>query len=186
MSSLYFDEEEAVETLRERGYRVIKVDFPETQEITTVKQLVEYFYARRFFYNPDRPFPASIDYKGDTKYASDLIRARQKLGLSRKDAVREAAAIVDALFKYEAFLKLREPIVHLTILTSRPIVDRICMYMNGEVQEVEESRNDEYIDGINKIYDKEFAQRDFEKAAEKRRQVLERLHEQSEGKPGEN
>lgn len=175
--SLYFDEKEAVEILRARGYRVIKVDFPDTQEITTIKQLVEYFYARRFFYNKERGFPASIDYKDNVKYASDLVRARQKLGLDRKNAVKESALIVDALFKYESFLGLKEPITHLTILTSRPIIDRICMYMNGEVDAVEQFNNDQYIEEINKIYDKEFLQRDFEKAASKRRIILEKLNE---------
>lgn len=180
--SLYFDEEEAIETLRERGYRVVKIEFPETQNITTVPKLVEYFYARRFFYNKDRTYPASIDFTNDNKYASDLVRSRQKLGLSRKDAVREAAAIVDALFKYEPFLKLREPINHMTILTSRPIMDRICMYLSGEVSEVEEAKNEEYINVVNVIYDREYAQRDFEKAANKRRAILEKLNEHKDGK----
>lgn len=175
--SLYFDEEEAVETLRERGYRVVKVDFPETQDITTIKKLVEYFYTRRFYYNPDRSYPASVDYKDDSKYASDLVRSRQKLGLSRKNAVREAAAIIDALFKYEPFLKLKEPINHLTIVTSRPVMDRICSFLNREVKEVEEAENEEYINMVNEVYDREFAQRDFERAAETRKKMLERLDE---------
>jgi len=175
--SLYFDQEEAIKTLQDRGYRVIKVDFPDTASVTTMKKLVEFFYARRFFYNSDRKFPASIDWKKDNLYASDLVRSRQKLGLSRKDAVREAAALVDALFKFEGFLKLREPINHLTILTSRPVMDRICNYMNAEVSEVEESKTGEYIDKINKIYDREYAQRDFEKAAESRKKILEKLND---------
>ncbi|KKM18680.1 hypothetical protein LCGC14_1663220 [marine sediment metagenome] len=175
--SLYFDQEEAIKTLQDRGYRVIKVDFSDTASVTTMKKLVEYFYARRFFYNSDRKFPASIDWKKDNLYASDLVRSRQKLGLSRKDAVREAAALVDALFKYESFLKLREPINHLTILTSRPVMDRICNYMNAEVSEVEECKTGEYIDKINKIYDREYAQRDFEKAAESRKKILEKLND---------
>jgi len=177
MSSLYFDEEEAVETLRERGYRVVKVNFPNTENITTVKKLVEYFYARRFYYNKDRPYPPSIDFKDDLKYASDLVRSRQKLGLSRKNAVRESAVLIDALFKYESFLKLKEPINHLTTLTSRPIMDRICMFANGEVSEVEEAKNEEFINEVNAVYDKEYSQRDFEKAAENRRLILESLDE---------
>jgi hypothetical protein len=177
--TLYFDEEESIKTLQDRGYRVIKVDFPDTASVTTMKKLVEYFYARRFFHNSDRVFPASIDWKKDNLYASDLVRSRQKLGLSRKDAVREAAALVDALFKYESFLKLREPINHLTILTSRPVMDRICSYMNAEVSEVEETKTGEYIDKINVIYDREYAQRDFEKAAESRKKILEKLNDNS-------
>lgn len=184
--SLYFDEEEAVETLRERGYRVVKVDFPVTNDITTIPKLVQYFYARRHYYNKDRTYPASIDFKSDNKYASDLVRSRKKLGLSHKEAVRESAAIVDALFKYEPFLKLREPINHMTIVTSRPIMDRVCMYMNGEVDEVEEAKNEEYIDAVNKIYDREYAQRDLERAADKRRAILERLHEHTERKRSKN
>lgn len=175
MGGLYFDEGEAVESLRGRGYRVIRVEYPSTEGITTVRKLVEYFYARRFYYNTDRKFPASIDWKSNSNYASDLVRSRQKLGLSRKDAVRESAALIDALFKYEKFLKLREPINHLTILTSRPIMDRICSFVDSEVGEVEEFKNEEYIDRINCVLDQQFAQRDFEKAAEKRKKILEKL-----------
>ena len=177
--SLYFDEKEAIESLQDRGYRVIKVDFPDTASVTTMKKLVEYFYARRFFYNSDRKFPASIDWKKDNLYASDLVRSRQKLGLSRKDAVREAAALIDALFKYEKFLKMREPINHLTILTSRPVMDRICNYMNAEVNEVEEFKTGEYIETINEIYNRENAQRDFDTAAESRKKILEKLNDNS-------
>jgi len=180
--SLYLDEEEAKSFLQDRGYRVIRVDFPDTESVTTMRKLVEYFYARRFYYNPDRRFPASIDWKKDNLYASDLVRSRQKLGLSKKNAVKEAAALVDALFKYEEFLKLREPILHLTILTVRPIMDRICSYMNAEVSEVEEFKTEEYIEDINKVYNKEYAQRDFEKAAEKRKKILERLNDTDDGK----
>jgi hypothetical protein len=175
--SLYFDEEEAVETLRDRGYRVIKVDFLDTDSVTSVKRLVEYFYARRFYYNENRKFPASIDWKKDSLCASDLVRSRQKLGLGRKNAVRESAVLVNALFKYEKFLKLREPIHHLTILTSRPVMDRICSFMNSEVMEVEEFKTNEYIEKINQIYDREYAQRDFEKAGEKLQKILERLND---------
>lgn len=175
--SLYFEEQEAIETLKDRGYRVVKVEFPDTETVTTMKKLVEYFYARRFFYNPDRKFPASIDWKKDNVCASDLVRSRMKLGLSRKNAVKEAAALIDALFKYEEFLKLREPINHLTILTSRPVMDRICSYMNSEVAEVEETKTEEFIGEINEIYNREYAQRDFEKAAEKRQKMLENLND---------
>lgn len=173
--SLYFDEEEAIRLLQDRGYRVIKVDYPDYEGVTTMRKLVEYFYARRFFYNPDRKYPASIDWKKDNLYASDLVRSRQKLGLNKKNAIREAAALIDALFKYEQFLKLREPINHLTILTSRSIMDRICNYMNEEVSEVEEYKTNEYIDKVNVVYNREYAQRDFEKAAEKRKKILEKL-----------
>ena len=60
------------------------------------------------------------------------------------------------------------------------------MYMNGEVSEVEEAKNEEYINAVNAIYDREYAQRDFEKAADKRREILERLHEHKEGKRSED
>ena len=175
--SLYFDQEDAIEFLQDLGYRVVKVEFPDHEGVTTMKKLVEYFYARRVFYNADRKFPASIDWKKDNLCASDLVRSRQKLGLNRKNAVKESAVLIDALFKYEKFLKLREPINHLTILTSRPVMDRICNYMNAEVNEVEEFKTEEYIDKVNKIYDREYAQRDFEKAAEKRKNILEKLND---------
>lgn len=173
--SLYFEEEEAIKILKERGYRVVKVEFPETQSITTIKKLVEFFYARRFFYNKDRKYPASVDFKNDSKFASDLVRSRQKLGLNRKQAIQEAASLIEGLFKFEPFLKLKEPINHLTIVTSRPIMDRICMYLNGESSDVEESLNEDYVNKLNKIYEKQYFDQDFEDAQHKRKHILEKL-----------
>jgi len=180
VSGLYFDEEDAVKSLQDRGYRVIKVKFPSTESVTSVKRLVEYFYARRFYYNEDRKFPASIDWGKDNLYAADLVRSRQKLGLSRKNAVRESAELVDALFKYEEFLKLREPINHLTILTSRSIMDRVCNFVNGDVSEVEELKTNEYIEKINEVLDRENSQEDFENAAKKRKKILEKLNDNTD------
>jgi uncharacterized protein with gpF-like domain len=51
--------------------------------------------------------------------------------------------------------------------------------MNAEVSEVEETKTGEYIDKINVIYDREYAQRDFEKAAESRKKILEKLNDNS-------
>ena len=79
--SLYFDESESVEKLRERGYRVVKVEFPGSA--TTIKDLLEYFYARRLFYNPDRPFPPSRNLVQDRNYISGFVRKRQQLGSRR-------------------------------------------------------------------------------------------------------
>jgi len=87
--SLYFDEEDAVDQLRERGYRVVKVEFPNT--VTTIKDLIEYFYARRLYYNSNRPFPISRNFEEDKKYVSVLVKKRQAMGLSRKNAIKEAA-----------------------------------------------------------------------------------------------
>ncbi len=78
---LFFDEKEAIAALQKRGYRVIKEDFSNGSPITTVKELVNFFYSRRQYYNSDRKFPYSIDYSADSKAVSSFIRSRQKLGL---------------------------------------------------------------------------------------------------------
>jgi len=172
---LFFDEDDAIEKLQERGYRIIKEDFPEASSIRTVKELVDYFYSRRRYYNPDRKFPYSIDYSGNTKYISSFIRSREKLGLGRKAAVAEAALLIDALFKFEEHLKLREPIVSPAILQSRPLMDRICSFMNGEVGGVSEAESQMFINEVNEIYNKKFAERDFERASKERKKILEKL-----------
>ncbi len=52
--------------------------------------------------------------------------------------------------------------------------------MNGEVGEVGEAETQIFIDEINEIYNKEFAQRDFERASEKRKEILENLDGENE------
>jgi len=183
---LFFDEKEAIVALQKRGYRVIKEDFSNGSSITTVKELVNFFYSRRQYYNSDRKFPYSIDYSADSKAVSSFIRSRQKLGLGRKAAIAEATGLVEALFKFEEHLHLKAPVISPAILAVRPLMDRICSYMNGEVGEVGEAETQIFIDEINEIYNKEFAQRDFERASKKRKEILENLDGESERKNDRN
>lgn len=183
MNGLFFDEEEAIAELQKRGYRVIKEDFPEASSITTVRELVTYFYSRRRYYNPDRKFPYSIDYTIGTRDISSFIRSRQKLGLGRRAAVAEAALLIDALFKFEKHLKLKAPIMSPAILAVRPVMDRICSFVNDEVDEVSEVESQTYIDAINETYNKEFAEQDFDRAAEERKRILEDLDVERNGNP---
>ncbi len=173
--TLYFDEEEAINELRNRGYRVTKEEFIEVETVTTVKELVDYFYARRRYYNPDRKFPIGVNYSKDTKEISTFIRSRQRLGLNRKAAVQEAALLVDALFKYEEHLYLKEPILSPRILTVGPLMDRVCSFANGEVGRVNAADADIFINEINEIYKKDCAEKDFELASEEREKILESL-----------
>jgi len=175
MNDLFFDEEEAIAVLQERGYRVFKEEYPEASSIKTVKDLVHYFYSRRYYYNSDRKFPYSIDHSTDSKAVSSFIRSRQKLGLGRKVAVTEATQLVNALFKFEEHLHLKAPIISPAILAVRPLMDRVCSFMNNEVAEVGEAQTEMYIDEINAIYRKEFDQRDFEQASEERQKIMENL-----------
>lgn len=175
--SLFFDEEEMVQELRNRGYRVVKVDFPEGKKVSTVKDLVDFFYAKRRFYNPDRTYPYSIDYSADSKYVSSFVQSRQKLGLGRKQAIEEAAVLIDALFKFEEHLNLKEPVIHANILAVRPIMDRICAFANGEVAEAGETDTLLQVNQWNEYYNKHFAEQDFEKAAKERNKILELLND---------
>jgi ribosomal protein S18 len=180
--NLYFNEEDAIEELKERGYRITKEEFSDVDSITSMKSLVEFFYARRKYYNPDRKYPFSIDYKADTRVLSNFVKSREKLGLSRKAAVKESAILIDALFKYEPQLRLKVPILSLGILTSRPLMDRVCALAGGEVGEVLELETAEYVDGLNELYDKEFGQQDFENAAKERQEIMEKINGSKERK----
>lgn len=175
MSNLFFDEEEAIRELQARGYRVDKIECPEASSVKTIRQLVDYFYSRRKFYNPERRFPYSIDYTEDTKAVSSFVKSRQKLGLDRKAAVVEAARLVDALFRYEKQINLKEPIIRPAILAVRPIMDRICSFANGEVSEVNEYETELYMNQVNEYYNKNYAQQDFQRAAEERTRIREKL-----------
>lgn len=173
-----FDEQKAIEELQERGYRITKADLAEAPSISTVKDLVDYFYARRFFYNSDRKFPQSRNYKDDTKYMSAFVKKRQKLGLGRKAAIREAAMLIDTLFKFEEHLKLQEPVLSPRFLAIDSFMDRVCSFANGEVDDVNDAETEEYIAKLNEEYNKEFAQRDLELAAANRKEILEKMYGQ--------
>ena len=177
--SLYFDEEEAVEQLRERGYRVVKVEFPAST--SSIKNLLEYFYARRLFYNPDRPFPPSRNIVQDRNYLSGFVKKRQQLGLSRKNAIREAAMLIEVLFRFEKHLKLRDPIMSPRALEVGFIMDRVCAIASDEIDEASEEETERYIDALNEVYNRKNAERDAELAAASRERILERLHDQRDG-----
>jgi hypothetical protein len=182
--SLFFDEKEAIEELQNRGYRIIKEEYPTAEAVTTVRELVDFFYSRRQYYNPDRKFPFSIDYSADIKYISSFVKSRQKLGLGRKAAVAEAAELVDALFAWESHLFLKTPVISPAILAVRPIMDRVCSFLNGEVSEVNEAATQRYVDEINEWYDKKFGEREFQQGIEERRKLLEELNEYRERRRG--
>ena len=173
--NLYFDEQEAVEELQKRGYRVIKESYPDFESIRTAKELVELFYARRKFYNSERRFPESIDHQGNTKIISSFIRSRQKLGLSRENAVRECAELIENMFKYEKHMSLKEPIISVNILAVRPIMDRVCSIANEENREVVALENDRYLNQFYEDYEKEYGERDDKIARQKRKEILEAL-----------
>ena len=181
MTSLYFDEEEMVKELRERGYRVVKVVFPEI--VSSIKDLIDYFYARRFHYNEDRPFPLSRNFENDQKYMNVIVKKRQDMGLSRVQAVRECAMLVETLFRFEKHLKLREPVLSPQALTVGFIMEKVCAIANGEIGEAGEEETGRHIDEVNEIYEKKFAQRDTDRAAESRKRILERLHDQRDRNP---
>jgi len=170
---LYFDEEEAVEKLRELGYRVVKVEF--SPVASNIKDLVEYFYARRLYYNPDRPFPLSRNFVEDRNYLSGFVKKRQALGLSRKNAIREAAMLIEVLFRFEKHLRLKEPVMSPKALDVGFIIDRVCAIANDEIDEASEDETERYIDEINEIYDKKYAKRDIDLAEDSRKRILERL-----------
>jgi len=173
--TLYFDEQEAVEELRKRGYRVFKESYPDFESIKTARDLLEYFYARRKFYNSERKFPESISYQADTKVISSFLRSRQALGLSRQQAVRECAELIENMFKYEKHLTLKDPIVSVNILAVRSIMDRICSIANEENSEVVALENERCIDKFYEDYEKKYGERDDEAARKKRKEILEAL-----------
>ena len=173
--NLYFDEQEAVEELQKRGYRVFKESYPDFESIRTAKDLLEYFYARRKFYNSERRFPESIDHQGNTKVISSFVRSRQKLGLSKENAVRECAELIENMFKYEKHMSLKEPIISVNILAVRPIMDRVCSIANEENKEVVTLENDRCLNQFYEDYEKEYGERDDEIARQKRKEILEAL-----------
>lgn len=176
-NSLVFDEEEAITFLRDRGYRVVKEEYPDGKGVSTVSDLVHFFYARRRYHNPYRKFPESIDSVKDKTYIGGFVKARQKLGLDRKTAIKECAQIIDALFKYESLLCLETPILSPRILGVRSIIDRVCSFLNGDIPEAGEIDSDIIVNQYNDFYNRYFAEEDLKHADAIRKAILESLNE---------
>ena len=168
-----YPEEDIVTFLRKKGYRVVKEEYPEAKGVDTIPKLVDFFYSRRKFYQRG-DFPASVDGVQSRKYVSSFVKSREKLGVPRKVAVKEAAVIIDALFRYEDQLRLKEPISGTSILTSRSIMDRICALLGSEYCELQDQ---EVIQEWNEYYNEQDSQKDFESATKELERILERLHD---------
>lgn len=166
-----YPEEDLVVFLRKKGYRVVKEDYPDAKSVDTIPKLVDFFYSRRKFYRRG-DFPASIDGVKSRQHVSSFIKSREKLGVPRKVAVKEAAIIIDALFRYEDQLYLKEPISGTSILTSRSIMDRICGFLGSEYCEIQDR---EVVQEWNEYYNERDSKKDFEDATVELEQILERL-----------
>jgi len=165
-------EQDIVNYLRKKGYRVIKEDYPDAKGVDTIPKLVDFFYSRRKFYQRGE-FPASIDSSTDRKYISSFVKSREKLGVPRKVAVKEAAVIIDALFRFEDQLGLKEPISGASILTVRPITDRVCALLSSEYCE---RLDQEIIQEWNQYYNEQDFQKDFESATKELQNISEMLN----------
>ena len=117
----------------------------------------------------------------DRKYISGFVKKRQELGLSRKHATREAAMLIEVLFRFEKHLKLRTPIMSPRVLQVGFIMERVCAIASGEIDEASEEETERYIDAVNEIYNKKYAERDTELAVASRKRILGRLHGQRNG-----
>jgi hypothetical protein len=177
-NSLIFNEEDAISFLQERGYRVVKVDDYDGRSITSIPQLVQFFYARRRYYNPERKYPESMDNTNDRIFIGGFVQSRKKLGLDKKTAIKECTQIIEAMFKYENLLKLETPILSPRILGVRPIMDRVCSFLNGEVAEVGEIDAEMVVKQYNDYYNRHFAEEDLQYADLRRKDILEKLNEQ--------
>ncbi len=172
-----FVTEEAIAELRKRGYRVTKDDFPEAEGgVTTPKELLTYFYARRKFYNPDRRFPDSINYKDGLDHIGGFLCRREKLGLNRAQAIAEATILIEMLFKYEEHFRLKTPIMEPSILTVGFVVNRSCDFANGEIPAANHAETEDMITELNQEYNREFAERDALEASERMARILEKLN----------
>lgn len=172
-----FVADEAIDKLRELGYRVTKEDFPEAERgVTSPKELLRYFYARRKFYNPDRRFPDSINYKDGLDHVGGFLRRREKLGLNRAQAIKEATILIEMIFKYEEFFYLKTPIMEPSILTVGFVITKACAFANGEVPAANAAETEVMVEELNQEYNREFAERDAQEASERLARILEKLN----------
>jgi hypothetical protein len=171
------DDEDAITALRAEGYRVTKEDFPEAiGNPTTPLELLRHFYARRQFYNPDRRFPDSINYKDGLDHVGGFLCRREKLGLSRAQAMKEATILIEMIFKYEEFFYLKTPIKEPSILTVDFVVRKACAFADGEVPVVNDAKTEAMVEELNQEYNREFAERDAREASERLARILEKLN----------
>ena len=123
-------DEKTVARLKEKGYCVIEPP-EEASTISNLDGLVRFFYATMAKYNPVRKTPYSAS-STDRKVLADLVKSREKAGLSRKAAYAECSLIVETLFKYEKDLNFEGRITSARILTSSWIVSRLLAIINNE------------------------------------------------------
>jgi len=173
-------EQDIVAYLRKKGYRVVKEEYLDAKGVDTIPKLVNFFYSRRKFYQRGE-FPASIDGSTDRKYISSFVKSREKLGVPRKVAVKESAVLIDALFRFEDRLGLREPVASANILTVRPIMDRVCAFLSSEYCE---RLDQEAIQEWNQYYNERDRKKDFESATEELQEISERLYGNEERRRG--
>lgn len=174
--SLFFDEEEAVQELRKMGYKVIKLNYPQFEQITSVKKLLEFFYYKREAGRSDLKVDYYRDAKEDMEMMGQFVKSREKLGLGRKAALQEAALIIDGLFKYEKYLNLTTPIISPKILNVRSFVDRVCGFLNGDDPNVAESETSEYVTLLSEEYARKYQNAEFDSIKDERQKIMERLN----------
>ena len=174
--ALFLDEKECIEFLQSRGYRVTKVSSDPLEKIKSVKDLLRFYESRLVYYSPERSFLYAKNYEEDSIYLSGLVKSRERLGLGRKEALQEAAQIIDVVLKYEKTLNLKSPITSPAIFSSRSIMNWACSILNGENSKTSAVDNERAIENCNFLSNKVFSQEDFYEASKEREKIMESLN----------
>jgi len=106
--------EAAKDILIRAGYRVID-PININSEVTTKKQLRDYFYLRLDSKYPNRHLLHPPNIKYEMQIISRFVESRMH-GASEKRAIQECVEIIDALFNYEDEFNFKYPISDIGIL----------------------------------------------------------------------
>ena len=146
------EESSAVAYLRGLGYIVVPpskymkgvLNDRLYKTITSSKKLVEFFYARLYYYNKDRLefFPSPS--KQDMSLAKRFVEGRMDSGVGKNRALIECALIIDYIFKNEEAMGLDEPIRSMSILGQNKlkwVTDKAINQLENHWREKEKTCN---------------------------------------------
>jgi len=105
--------EDAEALLKENNYRILPPAMCATA-VNTINKLVVFFYDTMYSFNPGRRI-RTAPVPQDLLYAAKLVEWRMSSGVSRECAFAESCEIIEAIFKYEKYLGLNDPVVSMSI-----------------------------------------------------------------------
>lgn len=142
---------DSISFLEENDYVVLSRQVIEGSSVRTIKDLVEFFYARLQYKNPNRVLHYTFSNKRDRVFASKFINGRMQFGVNRYRALKECVAIIKCVVDFELQFKFSCPVSSLEVFgqdTMKWVSDKAVSIINSEdraMNELIEETQDELL-----------------------------------------